>query len=72
MSIDNMNTLRLIPSKDYNLNRLTAGMLQLAAGTHLVLNETALHQGQLSQAGEWALCADWSTEGIILWSHCTY
>ncbi|BFZ02319.1 hypothetical protein BsWGS_05358 [Bradybaena similaris] len=51
MSIDNMNTLRLIPSKDYNLNRLTAGMLQLAAGTHLVLNETALHQGQLSQTG---------------------
>lgn len=52
MSIDNMNTLQLVPSKDYTLNRLTAGMLQLTAGTHLVLNETALHQGQLNQAGE--------------------
>uniref|UniRef100_A0A0B7A4M6 Mini-chromosome maintenance complex-binding protein n=1 Tax=Arion vulgaris TaxID=1028688 RepID=A0A0B7A4M6_9EUPU len=51
MSIDNMNKLKLIPSKDYSINRLTAGMLQLAAGTHLVLNETALHQGQLNQTG---------------------
>jgi hypothetical protein len=51
MSLENVNTLRLIPSKDYTLNRLTAGMLQLANGTHLVLNETALHQGHLNRTG---------------------
>ncbi|XP_059169652.1 mini-chromosome maintenance complex-binding protein-like [Physella acuta] len=51
MSIENMNSVRLIPQKDYRLNRITAGMLQLASGTHLVVDETALQQGQLNHTG---------------------
>uniref|UniRef100_A0A2C9L921 Mini-chromosome maintenance complex-binding protein n=1 Tax=Biomphalaria glabrata TaxID=6526 RepID=A0A2C9L921_BIOGL len=51
MSIENMNSLRLIPQKNYQVNRITAGMLQLTPGTHLVLDETELRQGQLNHTG---------------------
>ena len=46
-----MNTLLLSPHKDYEANRLRSGQLQLAAGTHLVLDETALENGQLDTKG---------------------
>ncbi|GFN89275.1 CAMP-responsive element-binding protein 3-like protein 4 [Plakobranchus ocellatus] len=51
MSIENMNCATLIPKKDYAQNRVTAGMLQLANGTTLVVDETALEQGQLNPQG---------------------
>lgn len=37
--------------KDYKCNRLTSGVLQLSANTHLILDETKLSNGKLNQAG---------------------
>jgi len=51
MSLQNMNTLPLIPKKDYVENRLVSGRLQLSAHTHLVLDETAMTEGQLFSDG---------------------
>ena len=51
MTIETLNTARLIPEKDIVSNRLKAGRLQLADGTLLVLNEMALQQGQIKDTG---------------------
>ncbi|EFX76920.1 hypothetical protein DAPPUDRAFT_305993 [Daphnia pulex] len=51
MSLENLNTLRMIPKKDYQENRLIAGCLQLSSQTHLVLDETAMTEGQLIADG---------------------
>lgn len=51
MSLQNMNTLRLVPKKDYVANRLVSGALQLASNTSLFLDETQLEQGQLDTSG---------------------
>ena len=48
LSLRNMNTLRLVPKKDYNENRLISGRLQLSTHTHLVLDETAMSEGNYS------------------------
>ena len=52
ISLSNMNSLRLSPCKDYEANRLLSGRLQLSPGTHLLLDETALENGQLDTRGE--------------------
>ena len=39
------------PKKDFTKNRLEAGFLQLAPGTLLVLDETAMLPGQLQRNG---------------------
>ena len=51
MSIDTLNTARLVPEKDIASNRLQAGRLQLADGTAFVLDETVLGEGQLKDWG---------------------
>ncbi|KAL0872192.1 hypothetical protein ABMA27_004598 [Loxostege sticticalis] len=51
LTIDNMNTLSLLPKKDYECNRLTSGVLQLSKDTHLVLDETKMEQGTLDSTG---------------------
>ncbi|KAK4003105.1 hypothetical protein OUZ56_004887 [Daphnia magna] len=51
MSLENLNTLRMIPKKDYQENRLIAGCLQLSSQTHLVLDETLMTEGQLVADG---------------------
>ncbi|KAK3096183.1 hypothetical protein FSP39_024135 [Pinctada imbricata] len=51
LTIDNMNSLRLCPEKDYTANRLRSGVLQLAADTALVVDETKLQPGQLQATG---------------------
>ncbi|XP_069045216.1 mini-chromosome maintenance complex-binding protein [Lepisosteus oculatus] len=51
MSLHNMNSLRLVPQKDYTANRLVSSVLQLARNTSLFLDETVLEQGQLDTAG---------------------
>ncbi|XP_061084005.1 mini-chromosome maintenance complex-binding protein [Conger conger] len=51
MSLQNMNSLRFVPRKDYSANRLVSGVLQLSQNTSLFLDETALEQGQLDSAG---------------------
>ena len=37
--------------QDFEANRLVSGVLQLPAGTNLVLDETAMTDGQLSAKG---------------------
>ncbi|CAH4028882.1 unnamed protein product [Pieris brassicae] len=51
LTVDNMNTMALLPKKDYDCNRLTSGILQLSKHTHLVLDETQMQQGQLDATG---------------------
>ncbi|CAH0729506.1 unnamed protein product, partial [Brenthis ino] len=51
LTIENMNTMTLLPKKDYDCNRLTSGILQLTKHTHLVLDETKMEQGRLDATG---------------------
>ncbi|CAG9560920.1 unnamed protein product [Danaus chrysippus] len=51
LTVDNMNTMALLPKKDYECNRLTSGILQLSKDTHLVLDETQMQQGRLDATG---------------------
>lgn len=51
MSLNNMNSLRFMPKKDYSANRLKSAVLQLSDGTHFVVDETALEAGQLNETG---------------------
>lgn len=52
ITLENLNDLTLSPKKDYEGNRLTSGVLQLSKNTHLVIDETGLTTGQISQAGQ--------------------
>lgn len=51
MSIANLNNLRFTPRKDHDNNKMIAGTLQLPDGIYLVLDETALSEGQLTAQG---------------------
>ena len=46
-----MNNAQFSPHKDYTANRLMAGRLQLAPGTLLMVDETVLQAGKLSEKG---------------------
>lgn len=50
-SINNLNQSNLIPSKDYDKNKLLTGMLQLPDCFQLVLDETKLNAGELTTKG---------------------
>jgi hypothetical protein len=49
LSREALQTSQFMPYKDYDHERLISGQLQLAAGTELVVDETALTEGQLEQ-----------------------
>ena len=49
--MDSLNKSNLIPSKDYNKNKLNTGMLQLPSFFNLVIDETQLDTGKLDQKG---------------------
>lgn len=51
MSLAFLNGTKFVPNKDYNLNRLQSGLLQLSDGTHLICDENALDAGQLTSTG---------------------
>jgi len=51
LSLAEMNGCQFTPKKDYTTNRLRTGLLQLSAGTHLLLDETAMQPGQLDSNG---------------------
>ena len=51
LSIASLNARAWAPRKDYATNRLRSGPLQLASGTVLVLDETALSAGALNERG---------------------
>ncbi|XP_059627903.1 mini-chromosome maintenance complex-binding protein isoform X2 [Cornus florida] len=51
LTVDYLNTTSLAPRKDYETNRLVSGVLQLAEGSHLMIDETQLQAGTLSSTG---------------------
>ncbi|KAL6581274.1 hypothetical protein OROMI_007197 [Orobanche minor] len=51
LTIDHLNTVSLAPKKDYSTNRLVSGFLQLAEGSHLIIDETQLQSGTLNSTG---------------------
>ncbi|KAF3433282.1 hypothetical protein FNV43_RR24384 [Rhamnella rubrinervis] len=51
LTVEYLNTASLAPRKDYETNRLTTGVLQLAEGTHLMIDETQLQSGTLNSVG---------------------
>ena len=51
LTIGSLNARPWVPRKDYGVNRLRSGPLQLAPGTTVVLDETALSAGQLGETG---------------------
>ncbi|KAK7110193.1 mini-chromosome maintenance complex-binding protein-like [Littorina saxatilis] len=69
ISLNKMNSLCLSPHKDYEANRLRSGQLQLSPGTHLVLDETALENGQLQPQGVKNVTA---LGNVIQWQKVTY
>ncbi|KAJ8418223.1 hypothetical protein AAFF_G00139320 [Aldrovandia affinis] len=69
MSLDNMNSLRFVPRKDYTANRLVSGILQLGQNTSLFLDETLLEQGQLGPEGVQNITA---LGNLISWQKIDY
>lgn len=51
VNIASLNSREVYARKDYEVNRLRAGCLQLAEGSCLLLNETALSHGRLAERG---------------------
>ncbi|CAA0837963.1 Mini-chromosome maintenance complex-binding protein [Striga hermonthica] len=51
LTIDYLNTVSLAPKKDYSTNRLVSGFLQLAEGSHVIIDETLLQTGILNSTG---------------------
>ena len=48
LSREHLDKASFLPKKDFEANRLVSGMLQLAKGTHLIIDETAMTDGQLT------------------------
>jgi len=69
MSVANFNQQTFVPKKDYKLNRLTSGLLQLPKHTHLILDETAMGEGTLQPAGVRNLTA---LGQLIRWQRLEY
>ncbi|GMP23627.1 hypothetical protein CsSME_00001157 [Camellia sinensis var. sinensis] len=51
LTVDYLNTASLAPRKDYETNRLVSGVLQLAKGSHMMIDETHLQAGTLNSVG---------------------
>eukprot|EP00249_Psilotum_nudum_P000776 c12897_g1_i1 orf=82-1905(+) len=51
LSLESLNKAVIAPRKNYNIDRLVTGALQLADGTHLTLDETVLNAGELTSIG---------------------
>ncbi len=51
LGLSSLNGTRWAPSKDHTSGRLLRGRLQLAAGTVLLLDETAMQAGQVGEQG---------------------
>lgn len=57
LTTETLGSQKWRPRKDFVANRLVAGQLQLAPGSLLVLDETAMAEGQVNQEGVKALVA---------------
>ncbi|KAK7353531.1 hypothetical protein VNO80_18980 [Phaseolus coccineus] len=51
LTVEYLNTVSLAPKKNYDTNRLETGVLQLAEGSHLIVDETKLEAGTLNSVG---------------------
>ena len=51
LTLDFLNDGDLVPRKDYDINRMLPGFLQMAEGTAVVVDETALAAGKLEESG---------------------
>lgn len=51
LTVEYLNTVPLAPKKNYDTNRLETGVLQLAEGSHLIVDETKLEAGILNTVG---------------------
>ncbi|KAL5569627.1 hypothetical protein UlMin_026202 [Ulmus minor] len=51
LTVGYLNSASLGPKKDYETNRIITGVLQLAEGTHLIIDETQLETGTLNSVG---------------------
>ncbi|TKY73940.1 Mini-chromosome maintenance complex-binding protein [Spatholobus suberectus] len=51
LTVEYLNTASLAPKKNYDTNRLETGVLQLAEGSHLIVDETKLEAGTLNSVG---------------------
>lgn len=51
LTIEYLNSALLAPKKDYQANKLVSGVLQLAEGSHLTIDETQLQAGTLNPTG---------------------
>jgi len=65
----NLDAVSFLPKKDFEANRLVSGMLQLPKSTHLMLDETAMTDGQLSAQGLANLTA---LGNLITWQKAEY
>ena len=64
-----LDAASFLPKKDFEANRLVAGTLQLAKGTHLMVDETAMSDGQLTAQGLANLTA---LGNLITWQKAEY
>ncbi|XP_018821915.1 mini-chromosome maintenance complex-binding protein isoform X1 [Juglans regia] len=51
LTLEYLNSVSLAPKKDYETNRLKTGVLQLAEGSHIIIDETQLEAGTLNSVG---------------------
>ncbi|XP_010253131.1 PREDICTED: mini-chromosome maintenance complex-binding protein-like isoform X1 [Nelumbo nucifera] len=51
LTVEYLNSASIAPRKDYQTDRLVTGVLQLAEGTHLTIDETQLKAGTLNSIG---------------------
>lgn len=69
LTVNTLNKSNMIPCKDYNKNKLNAGMLQLPVDFNLIIDETQLDTGKLDQKG---LMNFNSLRDIITWQKLSY
>lgn len=69
LTLSNINKQNFVPRKDYKLNRLQMGILQMCARTHLVVDETALEPGHLDANGVNNMTA---LGNVITWQRLDY
>ncbi len=51
LTINGLNAKTMVPRKDHKEERLIPALLQLTNGTELILDETAMEAGQLTDIG---------------------
>eukprot|EP01126_Amoeba_proteus_P041637 TRINITY_DN4486_c0_g1_i14.p1 TRINITY_DN4486_c0_g1~~TRINITY_DN4486_c0_g1_i14.p1 ORF type:complete len:402 (+),score=70.58 TRINITY_DN4486_c0_g1_i14:517-1722(+) len=71
LSVKNLNSdaVKFRPRKDYNQNRLVSGQFQLPNGTVLILDETSMDTGVISQEGLMKLKA---VDELVRWQKVDY